>query len=70
MKKVLVTCFSIIVAFSLSAVVFAASNVKPYSAKIAKVVTLSEDEPAPAPEPAPKSESQASGSRELISPGS
>jgi hypothetical protein len=51
MKKVLVACFSIIIAVSFSAIVFAAKNVNPYSVKIAKLVVLSEDEPAPVPEP-------------------
>jgi hypothetical protein len=54
MKKVLVTCFSIIIAFSFSAVVFAANHVNTCTFKITKQVILSEDEPAPAPEPAPE----------------
>lgn len=56
MKKVFVTFVSIIIAVSFSAVVFAANNADTFSAKIAKQVILSEDEPAPVPEPAPEPE--------------
>jgi hypothetical protein len=54
MKKVIVACFSIIIAVSFSAVVLAANNVNKSSVKIAKLLVLSEDEPAPVPEPAPE----------------
>jgi hypothetical protein len=51
MKKIIFTFFSVVIAFSFSAVVLAAGNVNTCSSKISRQITLSEEEPAPVPEP-------------------
>ena len=56
MKKILVTCFSVIIAVSFAAVVLAANPVTPSSVTITKQLILSDDEPAPLPDPAPAPE--------------
>jgi len=54
MKKIIVIFFSVTIAFSFSAVVFAANHATQSAVNITKHLILSEDEPAPAPEPAPE----------------
>jgi len=54
MKKFIVLFFSAFIAFSFSAIAFAANHTAPHAAKITKQLILAEDEPAPEPPPVPE----------------
>jgi hypothetical protein len=54
MKTIFVTFFSVIIAFSFSAIALAANHAAPCTVQISKQVMLSNEEPAPAPAPVPE----------------